>query len=215
MVKTACFFILITLAGILENQKLAAQTPELITNLNLLESILDSTLKNLFEKTIIVPDDSVLFLVVADDSMFAAVQKSLLQEQLFNKYRIKLYTNSDIDTFLGKIVTLKWLNWQILYQPVKVNFWRKKKIQRNLMFDFIVEVSKSSESKILFSKRFQNQYNDILKKENLEKTENNNLLFTIGNLKKSNGIYNKWLKPVFLFAISGSVIYLFYTIRSK
>ncbi len=215
MVKTAWFFILIILTGILENQTQAGQITELKTNLNLLESILDTTLNQLFAKNIIRSDDSVKIKVVADDSIFAVTQKYLVEEKILNKYKITLYTNSDNHTFLGKIITLRWLNWQILYKPVKSKFWQKNNIQRNLMFDFFVEVSSSSESKVLFSRRFQNQYKDIIKKSDMEKTENPNLSFTVGELKQSKGIYTKWLKPVFLFAISATVIYLFYSIRSK
>ena len=215
MVIIRLFYIFLLLLAAQNQSQARQEVPQVKSNLRLLENILDNALQGLKSNNILLSGDSITVNVITNDSIFSATQKSILQEILFNKYKMILYTNTKKNTLSGKIITFRWLNWQILYKPLKRRFWQKKNIQRNLVADFFVEFSSNSENKILFSKRFQHENIDILKENEIKIVQNPQLLFTLGILEQSKGVYKKWLEPVFLFAISGGVIYLFYSIRSK
>jgi len=187
---------------------------EIKSNIIILEDFIQSTLNELLQNNTFSAKDTVVVEVISNDTTFSSVQLSLISGFLHNTRSFNIFSNTETSSKCNKKMTFRWLNWEIKYTQMKKRFWQKKRFQRNLKANFFVEVF-SSNNKLLYSKQVKKEFEDILKKDEIGKVQNSDLKFTLGKIKEKGSFVNKFVEPVFLFAISGTVIYLFYSIRSQ
>ena len=184
-------------------------------NFDLLRSFTDSSFQELLAVKVISADDPVQIVIFAKDTSFAAVQKSMIHDLLLNQYQFDSIVSEKGSLFSGKRIFFRWVNWQITYLALKKKIWQRKRFERNLYADYFVEVSDVQQEKLLFSRHFQRHYRDVLRKKDIRLVETPAYACTAGKYFQQQGVWKKWLKPVFLFAISGTVIYLFYSMRTE
>ena len=187
---------------------------EIKSNILVLENFIQSTLVELIQNDPFTAKDTVVFDVISNDTTFSQIQLSFIRGFLYDTKKLNILSKSKSSSKYNKKVTFQWLNWEITYTQMKKRFWQKKRFQRNLKADFFVEVF-SYTNMLLYSKKFEKEFEDIVKKDEIAKVQSPDLEFTLGNIEEKRGLVNKVIEPVFLFAISGTVIYLFYSIRSQ
>lgn len=185
------------------------------SNLKHLKNILESTINELVKEGVLNEQDSLVVQVISNDTAFSSIQKSFINNIFINKHNISVFSISENNSLSGKLVIFRWVDWIIKYEKIKHHFWQKQKFQRNLKADFFVEVLNRKDNKILFSKNVKKDEINSIKSSDLEKIQNPKYGFTMGQIIKKDGLLKRWLEPVFLFAISGTVVYLFYSIRSQ
>jgi hypothetical protein len=197
------------------NISLAVQNNEPKSNLKHLENILESTINELVKQSVLNERDSLSVKVISDDSTFSSIQTSFINNSFLNDYNFSVYSQNENNSLSGKLVIFRWVDWIIKYEKIKRRFWQKQKFQRNLKADFFVEVFNRKDNKILFSKNVKKNEIDTIKNSDFENIQNPKYAFTMGQMLKNDSLLKRWLEPVFLFAISGTVVYLFYSVRSK
>lgn len=195
----------------------AAELPEddIPTNLQWLESVLDSSLTNIVKQNVLKSNETVYLEVTSNDPVFNDFQQSYLRQKFLIDSNVTIvHGNLDVNSYDKKLV-IRWVNWKVIFQKKKKMFWRKSKYLRNLLADFFVEVEDLNSSTVIYAKRNNYQLSDIINNEKLKSIRNIQLPFTMGQLIENKGIVSRLMEPVFLFAISGTVVYLFYSIRSE
>lgn len=184
------------------------------SNLKFLEILLNTTLADLKNNEVLNENDSVFFKVVSADSSFSSIQESFIDNTALNKFNLNVYSSSEKFS-MGKLVIIRWIEWSINYKKINRRFWQRQKFQRNLKADFFVEVLNRKDNKLLFCKNVKRDTKSIINRKEILKIQNPEYAFTRGQFVETKGVLKKWLEPIFLFAISGAVIYLFYSLRTQ
>jgi len=205
------FFLLISSSTI---STAAVNPPK--TNLEWLTTVLDSTLNQLIQQSALSYDDTVIVMVTAADTAFVAFQLVWLRGRLLNNYRNGVVINRAKDSvFTGKQIHFRWLDWQVRYTPVERKFWQKQRLQRNLLSDFFVEVLNCANDRLIYSQRFLYQQQDRVGIDEIKSIEQSGFGFTAGIFEQVNKGRHNRLESIFLLAISGTILYVFYAIRSR
>ncbi len=191
------------------------ETKQPPANFDLLRSFADSSFQELLAAKVITPNDPVQVVIFAADTSFAEVQKSMIYDLLLNRFQFRLVLSEKNSVSSGKRIIFRWVNWQITYLALKKKIWQRKRFERNLNADYFVEVSNVQQNKLLFSRHFQRHYKDALSETDIRRVKTPAYAWLAGEYIQRRGFWKKWLEPVFLFAISGTVIYLFYSMRTK
>jgi len=200
------FFVNNTYSQLLEDK-------EITTNLQWLEDILDSALTDLIDRNVLKMGELVHLEVFSIDTVFNDFQNSYIRRKLLSKYNVTVVSANGGSIRFDKKIIIRWVNWQVSFEVEKKKFWHKTKYQRNISADFFVEIEDSKTKEMVYTNRYQKSQLDLIFHLNAVQTEN--LLFTMGHVIEKKGIIPGWVEPVFLFAISGTVVYLFYSIRSE
>ena len=200
------FFVNNTYSQLLENK-------DVITNLQWLEDILDSALTDLIDRNVLKMGELVHLKVFSIDTVFNDFQNSYIRRKLLSKYNVTVVSANGGSIRFDKKIIIRWVNWQVSFEVEKKKFWHKIKYQRNLAADFFVEIEDSKTKAMVYTNRYQKNQLDLIFHLNAVQTEN--LPFTMGHVIEKKEIIPGWVEPVFLFAISGTVVYLFYSIRSE
>ena len=98
----------------------------------------------------------------------------------------------------------------VQYFPIS----KKDELKRQINLELQVRVRTGISNKILLLKDYKKQYTDSVRITDIKRIENNNYPFTQGKLPE------KWsfkilIEPVIVLITSATVIYLFFTLRSK
>ncbi len=191
------------------------QAQNSLTNQQMLDNILDSTLTKMIDQNVLKNGEVIQIEVISTDSSFDNYQRTFLRQKLLSRLNVILSTGNSKEYIADKKLILKWTQWDINYTLTKKHFWQKSKYLRNFSADFFVEVEDLNSKTIIFAERFRFDENDTISKSKLKSIRNINLPFAMGNFTKKKGIMAGLVEPLFLFAISGTVVYLFYSIRSE
>lgn len=89
----------------------------------------------------------------------------------------------------------------------------KKGVRRTFEGDFHLRAIRH-DRQILYSRRVMVSHQDVIPAGLLERVENPDLPFTQGT-KSGSSVINRWLEPVLITATTITLIYLFYSLRSK
>lgn len=206
--------ICIHLASTVANTKIMqAQVP--LNNQQWLENILDSILTKMIDHNVLKDGEVIQIEVISIDSSFNNYQRTFLRQKLLFGLNAILSTENSKEYIADKKLLLRWIKWDINYTLTKKHFWQKSQYLRNLTADFFVEIEDLNSKAIIFVERFRFDKNDTISKSKLKSIRNINLPFAMGNFTEKKGIMAGLVEPLFLFAISGTVVYLFYSIRSQ
>ncbi len=186
------------------------------TNLEWLTSVLDSTLTKLVQQQVITAGDTISVTVAANDTAFATFQLIWLREHLLNDYRnVVVIDRMENNISGGKQIQFHWLDWRVRYTPLTRNFWQRRQFQRNLLSNFFVEIFNCADGQLVFSQQFSYQNQDVLSDQEMKWSKQPGYGFTAGIYEQANKNSRHYTTSIFLFAVSGAIIYLFYAIRSR
>jgi len=136
----------------------------------------------------------------------------LLEAQILEALR----SNGIQKTILHSKANIKDSLVEITYRPIKQNIIYKKfdskRIARTVSVELHLRVT-SENCELLLSKIFKAAGADTLHRNKIGLIENSNLEFTHGYMKKS--LASRMVQPVVVSLVTGFIIYLFYSYRSK
>jgi len=111
-------------------------------------------------------------------------------------------------------------NIVIILRPIKLSVDYRSKlnakesdvITRHIKVDFFSQVQKKDT--VIYSNTFQERFFDEISKKVIPTLENKNYKFTCGPPTPANFL-NKFFEPLITIAVTGIIIYMFYSFRSK
>lgn len=182
-----------------------------ITNFEWLESVLDSVYQDLQNQSLFSEGDRVRVEVLSHDTVFSAVQETLLNEMsLAGGRRVAGGRPDPLSEY--KKLTLRWVEWSVKYLQIKD---LQETYQRNLRAGFLVEVTDYPGEEIVFAQKYDYSLVDRLSKQELEGVGNDQMPFTLENKNVKGSSRAPLWQKAFLFAISAAVVYLFYSVRTQ
>lgn len=104
---------------------------------------------------------------------------------------------------------------ELVYRPLPRKFFlRHGKLER--VASVLVELGARDlrSGQIRFQKIWQETATDTLEQRFLSRLEDPKLPFTVGRWEKEGGGFS-WLEPALITAVTGTIIYLFYSLRSR
>lgn len=207
MKKIIYLLILFVIPGFLFSQ--VEERPNPPTNLEIINSLLDSSL-NKFEDyfTIIGRDNFYFFSNYSDDENSAYI---------FSYLRSKIpgvkFTGT-LDGISGNIVKFNLRDAEIKTEYAATGFLQvlKKNVKRKIVVGFDSEFSRKDS--LLFTYDFLKSRNDEFDFSYLNYVESGNYDFVKGEMPEQ-GFWNKYFIPITAVAVSAAAIILFFAIRSK
>ena len=109
------------------------------------------------------------------------------------------------------------------YKIIKLNvdyqsqdtFWKSKPVRRTIELKLWAKFSRlNNNGKVLWMGECAESYSDHVRRARIPDLQNKHIAFTQAPVPEFNG-YSKVLEPTFVMGISGVIIYLFYSFRSK
>jgi hypothetical protein len=196
----------------------AAQT----TNLELLGELTDSLLIDISRA--VIPDDYEQGLIKSLNHEHDAdwFLESRLLRFLRNIGFDSLYVGDDKpDVSFDSTGSKKLLLWQykivdigIDYTPRRSEGAGNERYNRIARIELFSLITQQPSGKVLWNGMAEKVFEDVLPVNSLEEVENDNLIFTKGQTLQTVDSGNL-MKPVFIVAITGVVVYLFYAFRSR
>jgi hypothetical protein len=180
---------------------------EPVTTFEWLAVLMDSVTSDLDQQGHLTGEDPVLIRVHANDSLFAAVQRSLLRERLLAA-GTKVIGRAGAGPY--RTLSLRWVEWSVDYRPLG---GQSPQYERNLRAVFFVEMVDRG-SQVVHARRLENALRDILSQSQRDAASSPSLPFTMASRLVATDAHPLWRKT-FLFAITATVVYLFYSIRSQ
>ena len=184
------------------------------TNLKALTAFLDSALVQIFTTDVLGRGDTITVAALSPDTSFSVYVRRWVENRLVAKWGCPVQAFSPVRNVRGKRLLFQWQDWKISYRPLRK--WlglRSAGWRRNISASAIVQVVDFASGNVVFSRQMNLGLKDVVRSP--ESVETRLLPFTRGVQEKHRTGFLGILEPVFLFAISGTVIYLFYAVRSQ
>lgn len=179
---------------------LSAEAPQ--TNLQLLRTLYDDLFAGAFVG--ISFSDSVSILIHTNEDV---AYKWLIEERLVDKLRSFHVNNIFIDKAAEPFeIEVRPIEQSISYSK------HKAKLRRQVNVELYLHI-KDANNKLLFSNTLKRTRSDTIKTADVKRVENLELSFTRGAQRRS--FLGKIAEPVVVSLVTGFVIYLFYSYRSK
>ena len=213
MQKSALLLLFWLLPAFVSGQKV--QEAGAVSNLQFLNRMLDSTLAGLVSGGVLSPPETVKVVVKAGDSLFASYVQDFLANGLFERgMQVASGPGGTPSAKAGKTLVLRWIEWSVSYIPVHRWFGlRKSGYQRNISAEYIVQLLKPPDGRVIYSSKVRRTLHSPV--ADISAAEKGRYPFLHGQMLQKRRRFLSLLEPVFLFAISGTVVYLFYAVRSK
>jgi hypothetical protein len=94
------------------------------------------------------------------------------------------------------------------------SFWGNADIQRKVYAELRLSMHEYSSGSLLCSGTRRKVADDTLRRGYIDNIENDNIAFTRGTLPETS-IIRRVIEPVFIIGLTGTVVYLFYSLRSN
>ncbi len=173
------------------------------TNLQLL----NNTYAELFDRLL----DGVGYL----DSSIVIIAGSDLQSQIAEKQLLTNLQKRGVELISEASAapdSLAYIKIDLVNQSISYDKLENKQLQRTCRVELYVKIV-SKHQKILLSKLAEQELQDTIQKSDIKRIENPELNFTVG--KRSRSLWSKLVEPVAVSLVSGTIIYLFYSFRSR
>ena len=96
----------------------------------------------------------------------------------------------------------------------KNKFWNTSSIERRIAVELWIKCYKLSDGFIHWAGNIGKEYSDIIEMDHIHTLENRYIKFTKAAIPVAKGFTN-FLEPILIMGLSGTIIYLFYSFRSK
>jgi len=103
------------------------------------------------------------------------------------------------------------------YQTVQRGWFRKSLVERQVELGVLARVTQLQDGQLVDLQAARKEYKDQIPMDRVKWMEDPSLPFTQGTWlsKKPGSWYRRWLEPTLLFSVSGVIVYLFFSIRSR
>ena len=187
-----------------------ADVPETSTNWQILNELYYELYEEVFSAISI--NDSTAYIIQimnSDDDV-----KKILEIQLARYQKDKSINNFFISQPSGfnsyNIIQIVPESIPIKYSKIKND--KKDSIKRTIDIKVYIKVT-DQQSRLSYAQTFEKNYQDFLNSDNFKDIEDEQYPVTIGQGNKN--IFFKSFEPVFISVITASIIYFFYSFRSK
>lgn len=204
-----CILIFISASG-----GIAFSQENVVTNLGIIDKLIDESLISLSNKFLILGKDNTYNLSIHNGDE----RQSYIAQSIRNKLRdFKILYNDNLnEDTSGDIFSVEIINPEIKvsYKDDSNDIWGMKKLRRRVTVSYVTEIRNSKDSSIRSGTEFMRTSNDSFDFDNFSQIEDKRFSFTRSVLPEESTL-NKIFLPAVLVLASAAVIILFFTIRSK
>ena len=111
------------------------------------------------------------------------------------------------------ILRFRFVDLAVEYSAEK-SFWRNPGIQRRVFAELRLSMHEYSSGSLLCAGTKRKIADDTVQRKYIEHIENDNIAFTKGTLPETS-IIRRVIEPAFIIGLTGTVVYLFYSLRSN
>lgn len=122
---------------------------------------------------------------------------------------------SQSDTVFSSLKPTRIIEFKI--KDLSVTYTKKDKnkiLERKLVIDLWLNIYKSSDGISYWTDTIRKEFTDTIKRVEIQALQNENITFTQASLPPMTG-FMKVIEPIVIIGLSGTIIYLFYSFRSK
>ncbi len=94
------------------------------------------------------------------------------------------------------------------------SFWKTKSVIRNIVAELWMQIYDGKNGRVLWSGALRREFTDRIKPDQLKSLENPYLSFTSAPAPPPVH-FKKIVEPTFIIGVTGTIVYLFYSLRSK
>jgi len=189
-------------------------------NLEVFKSLVEQSTDQLINNASLSLDDILILDSQSDDrlSMFIDVwMMGQLKKNGFDSIYVKSPANQAMKRHSNKskrsvVLTYSVVEFDLKYKGERT-FWRNKSVGRYFSSDLLFNIS-NSDGYAQWNGHIKKSYQDYVLPAVLKKLENENVDFTQSKLPPK-PVFKKYIEPLFVIGVTGTVIYLFYALRSK
>ncbi len=165
------------------------------TYAELFEAILSDV--NKLDSSVVILADSDLQHQIAEEQLITVLQKRGVQE---------------ISEANAPIDSVAYIKVDLIDQSIAYQKEEKQNLKRTSRVELFIKIV-SKDREILLSKTAVHELENTIQKSDIKRVENPELKFTVG--EQSRAMWSKLVEPIAVTVVSGTIIYLFYSFRSR
>ncbi len=184
-----------------------------LTNFEMLASLGNDLIEKVVQKSGMVSKNASVFLTISKkDSTNWFLEKGLSRYLIGSGYEIFTALNDTLSKAGNKnyLIQFNTIDIGIKYKPdIKVDL----KLERTGFLNVDFKITDGHTKQVLLNDVFFESVQDWVDVSERENLENQNIDFTIGEITE--GLPSVRFKPLIITAVTGTVVYLFYALRSR